>query len=220
MCIDQNETRRYAGLKGQTNFPDTLIEQACTEALIMTTPKGTWNTYPYNATTQTILSNPPLKLTSTNLSRHLEKAVEVVIIAVTIGEQIETKISELFTAGNYTLGLLLDAAGTAAVETVADAINNFITVQNTNRGLQPIWRFSPGYGDWSITDQPHILALADGSSAGIKVTPSCMLMPRKSVTAIIGLVPKEIISTSITCNKTSCERCSHQNCLARKESQT
>ncbi|MBP2642347.1 MAG: Vitamin dependent methionine synthase activation region [Firmicutes bacterium] len=215
--LDKNETRRYAGLKGKTEFSDKLLEEACTQALILANPKGVWNNYPYNAATNNVLSQPLYQPLSADLSEHLQNAVEVAILGVTIGEAVEKKVSDLFSSGDYTLALLLDAAATAAVESIADSINSLINTQAAKRGFKTTLRFSPGYGDWNITDQPTVLELAEASKAGIAVTSSCMLIPRKSVTAVIGLVPQESSITRSLCGKPSCKACSQHHCLARKE---
>jgi hypothetical protein len=83
--------------------------------------------------------------------------------------------------------------------------------------LTALTRYSPGYGDWDITDQPHILALAGGEAIDVSVTPSCMLIPRKSVTAIIGLAPGTDRPAPPNCASGGCKTCSQINCLARKE---
>ncbi|MBP2655902.1 MAG: Vitamin dependent methionine synthase, activation domain, partial [Firmicutes bacterium] len=141
-ALDKTEVLRYAGFRGETPFPNALLEEACTEALTLTKPQGIWNIYKYDAATHMILSQPSFCLASNNLTHHLEKAIEIAIMTITIGSELETKASASFTDGNYTLGLLLDAAGTAAVETAADALNKLITTVSAKRGLKTLWRFS------------------------------------------------------------------------------
>ncbi len=50
------------------------------------------------------------------------------------------------------------------------------------------WRFSPGYGDWDVHAQPDLLRLTQAETIGVSLTESFMLRPRKSVTAVIGLL--------------------------------
>lgn len=218
VAIDSEETRRYAGLRDGVSFPDGLLDQACAEALLLASPGGCWQTYAYDAETSAIHSHPSVRLTGAKLARHLSAAVEVAVMAVTIGAQLETASSAHFGAGDYTAGLLLDAAGSTAVETVADAINSLIAAEAARRGLRALSRFSPGYGDWAITDQPVVLNLAGGGLIGITVTPSCMLSPRKSVTAIVGLQPAAAGHQPEVCHGEDCHTCSLVNCYARKGS--
>jgi hypothetical protein len=217
--IDKAETRRYAGLRGETAFPDELLEAACSEALVLAKASGCWETYHYDAASGTIHGETPVPLQGGSIVRHLKPALEVAVLAVTIGPALEEAVLAHFAAGNYTLGLLLDAAGTAAVEAAADAVNQLISDQASRRGLSSISRFSPGYGDWEITDQSCILRLSKGEKIAIGVTPSCMLLPRKSVTAVVGLRAAKGEQTTTGCKPEGCDACSQPNCPARKENQ-
>ena len=58
-------------------------------------------------------------------------------------------------------------------------------------GLYLTDRFSPGYGDLPLSLQPGICAVLDAERrVGIHVTPSFLMNPSKSVTAVIGLSDK------------------------------
>ncbi len=214
--IDKEEARRYAGLKGAAAFPEQHLDTACAEALLLARPRAAWNIYPYESATGTIAAPAPLRLAGDKIRSHLAGAGEAAVLAVTIGPALEEEVSRLFTAGEYTAGLLLDAAGTAAVEQAADAADAFIADQAARRGLKAKSRFSPGYGDWDITDQPIMVALADGGQIALTVTPSCMLVPRKSVTAVIGLAPTGEKNRR-ACAGRGCAGCPQTDCIARRE---
>ena len=65
------------------------------------------------------------------------------------------------------------------------------------------WRFSPGYGDCPLTAQRSIVdALNATRLIGLTVTPTSLLMPTKSVTAVIGLFDGEVhdAQSRPTCN--------------------
>jgi hypothetical protein len=214
--IDKEEVRRYAGLRGAAAFPEPLLDNACTEALLLAQPRAVWNVYPYEDAHGVLAAPEPLRLTGSNIRRHLAGAGEAAVLAVTIGTALEEEVSKLFAAGEYTAGLLLDAAGTTAVEQAADAADGYIAAQAARRGLTAKSRFSPGYGDWPITDQPAMVALAGGGRIGLAVTPSCMLVPRKSVTAVIGLAPAGA-SDGTRCAERGCGGCPRTDCIARRE---
>ena len=214
--IDKAETLRYAGLRDKRSFSDELVQKACNEALLLATPKASWNIYKYDASSGTVFAAPPYKLSGENITSHLENSTEVAVIAVTIGKDLEDSLTGIFNSGQYTHGLLLDAAGTAAVEDAADTVSNLIAEQAKRNGLSAVSRFSPGYGDWDIKDQQKILQLAGGETINITVTETSMLVPRKSITAIIGLQPAPDLPQG-NCKKTDCISCTLKNCLARKE---
>lgn len=216
--IDLNETRRYAGLSKKVEFKDEMLIDACTEIQIIAIPKATWFTYPYNTVQDTIESDRPLKVDSKILIQHLRGSAYVAVLAVTIGADVENAVTTHFTKGNYTKGFLLDAAATTAVENAADQVSLMIAQEAKKIGLTTTKRFSPGYGDWDITNQPEILRLAGASSVGLSTTESCMLIPRKSVTAVIGLISSNDSSLANTSTTNKCQDCKQFTCLARRES--
>ena len=216
--LDMNELKRYSGLTKCTEFPQRLLDQACTEAQIISQPKAIWQIYDYDANSATILSPIPLTLPPTAISKHLANSLKVIVIAVTIGAKLEEIVSDYFTRNEYTLGLLLDAAGTTAVEIAADQACELIKQQANKEGYSTLFRFSPGYGQWDITVQPQILSLAHAEEINITATPTCMLLPRKSITAVIGLTAN-VCKTGLdrTIQDSKCQQCQQVNCLARKD---
>lgn len=216
--LNINETKRYAGLKN-SDFSDELLTLATSEARIFATPKAIWQVYPYEADIATITSPIPLALEGSSIKTHLASSIYTAVLSVTIGPLLETQVQNYFSKGEYTKGLLLDAAGSTAVEAAADQAQLFIAQEAGKLGCEVTSRFSPGYGDWNITVQSDILSLADAQEIGVTATESAMLLPRKSITALIGFVPHHTGITPLTtaCLHDNCVSCKQINCLARKE---
>ena len=216
--MDMNELKRYSGLTRCSEFPQHLLDQACTEAQIVIKPKAIWQIYDYDPVSATIMSPTPLTLPPTAISKHLATSLKVAVIAVTIGATLEELVSGYFAKNEYTLGLLLDAAGTTSVEIAADQACELIKQQANKEGYSTLFRFSPGYGQWDITVQPEILSLAHAEEINITATPACMLLPRKSITAVIGLTANVCKAKSDqTIQDSKCQQCQQVNCLARKD---
>ena len=212
MSIDVNETRRYAGLNKAPDFNKKTIREACREILYVAEPRGSWEVYDYDAQNGIVLAPTPFKLEGKKVTKHLCRAKKVVIMSVTIGEEVEREISRRFKDGEYTLSVLMDAAATTAVEQVADGIERAIDQKFLMQGFVRRWRFSPGYGDWPIDCQKQMIELAKADEIGVGVTSSLMLTPRKSITAIIGLVPKV---DDVEVEKQSCKFCPKVDCNFR-----
>lgn len=69
------------------------------------------------------------------------------------------------------------------------------------RYLRP--RYSAGYGDFSIDAQPELVQLLDlPRKIGVTVTETKMLLPSKSVTAVVG-----ISATPANCHASGCLSC-------------
>ena len=55
-------------------------------------------------------------------------------------------------------------------------------------GESLVTRYSPGYGDWPLDAQRELLALLDTPRAiGVSLTDSLLMVPSKSVSAVIGV---------------------------------
>ncbi len=214
-ALSFSEVQRYAGLHKTNSFPATAISAAIREGHLLSAAKASWEIYPYDAENGIIEAKPPLKLEGTSIITHLSESSKVAVLCVTIGPELENSSSNHFAAAAYTHALLLDAVGTTAVEAAADQVNRFICLEAAQKGYSCTARFSPGYGDWQITAQCEILRLANAACVGIMSTDSSMLLPRKSVTAVIGFKPKRKTEQH-SANEHHCRHCSLKKCHARQ----
>ena len=213
--IDIAEIKRYAGLRKNINFDEKKISEACEEAQVLIEVQGNWEIYNYNCKNQTVLSEIPVVIEGKSIGNHLKGCDKVICMAVTVGEDIENEVTRKFQNGEYIYSILLDAAATAAVEQAADAMERAIEQNPLTRGYSMRWRFSPGYGDWPLDQQTEVFRLSKAETIGIKLSSSLMMIPRKSVTAIIGLTNNKNESHKIE-KKNHCENCSSINCPNRQ----
>ena len=89
--------------------------------------------------------------------------------------------------------------------------NLYNLVSKGGKALTP--RYSPGYGDLSINIQNQLLDILDAKkSIGLSATSNNILIPRKSVTAIIGIIDdkyKKLENACLNCSK-------YESCNFRK----
>lgn len=152
----------------------------------------------------TILSGP-------FISRHLAPARKVVIILCTIGGELEKQAMEI-TSANMVYGLALDGVGSAAVEALANLTCRHFEVLSEKEGMQSTIPFHPGMSDWPVEEgQPQIFGLLDAKIVGVELTSSFMMVPRKSLTMLIGIGP------GIRSAGSACDYCSMKDtCLYRE----
>ena len=87
---------------------------------------------------------------------------------------------------DMTSSLAMDALASAAIEQVCNRAEEHFRERLPD--VYFTWRYSPGYGDLPLSLQPQMLQLLDAQKhLGLTVTPEHILIPRKSVTALIGL---------------------------------
>ena len=211
--VDRKEMMRYAGIPARQSFPEALIENAIQTATALAAPRGIWQHVPYDPETGMLGSGVnAFFLEGTSIRKHLSSSFAVIAMAVTVGGDIERESDAEFQKGNYTEGLLLDAAATALTEHLADQLNDFINTEAQKSGQKTTWRFSPGYGDWPVTSQKNLCRAICANKIGISVTDHFMLTPRKSVTAVIGLsacTQKPAPARCRSCSLASCPFRSH-----------
>jgi hypothetical protein len=132
----------------------------------------------------------PLKLEGGDIHLHLEDCDHALIFAATLGLQADELIRKT-EASDMAGAVVLDALASAAIEQVCDKAEAEI-----RRKYGTITtRYSPGYGDFPLSIQQELLtALNAKKKIGLHASESNLLIPRKSVTAIIGIAAKPFIS--------------------------
>jgi hypothetical protein len=127
------------------------------------------------------------RLESNLLARQLAPASTVVILLATIGNELEERVSKIWDA-DMVYALALDGAGSGAVEALANAACQYFEKKALEEGLQASIPFSPGMVDWSVAEgQPQIFNLLGEDGSIVSLTPSFIMIPRKSLTMVMGL---------------------------------
>lgn len=216
LCIPKEEVLRYLGYKAQNidSTLDKIIDETIKESKSLILPRYVYAKYDKKSKEENlILEGTSLLLVGNDIKEHLKDSEEVILLAATIGNKIEKKIS-LYQRTNLTKALILDSCATTAVEELCDLIENKIKeeVHSENKGIT--FRYSPGYGDLPLSLQkPIIDTLKADKIIGLTTSDKHLLFPRKSVTAIIGIIEREQET-----NSKGCEVCkNYENCSFRKE---
>lgn len=180
--LDRQLALRYLGYKGQ-HVDDALLdefERIAAECERRFAVRGTWRTF--------AIDNPELRLEGNSIKRFLKDSSHAVLMACTLGMDCERELNKSEAQGALK-ALMADACASALIESGADACQRAIRLQCGNAVNGAICgdkRFSPGYGDFPIERQHDFLDTLDASrNIGLFVTESHMLIPAKSITAII-----------------------------------
>ncbi len=124
--------------------------------------------------------------TGKTIKKHLDQCEYVSALACTIGPGLEDEIERLANAGEVTESYLLDAIGGWMADYMADRVDETIERVFKKAGYERTKRYSPGYGDWELENQSNLLALTEADRIGIALTDTSIMIPRKSVSAVIG----------------------------------
>jgi len=141
------------------------------------------------------------------MARALAGATEVALAVCSIGPALEERMTGLFAEGDAVRALALEGAGIAAVRQVANTVGVRICDAATARGLNVGMRASPGQEGWAIQQQRVLFSLIPAEQIGVRLTSSCLMLPRKSVSFVMGLGP-EMRADTVPCDFCSKrERC-------------
>lgn len=153
-----------------------------------------------------------IPLSGHDIEELLSTCDQAIFMAATLGGSIdmETKRLSIKDMGDM---LVFDAVSNAGIEAVADAFQEELKQQFLKEGRYLSDRFSCGYGDLSISIQKQFCeALDTKRKIGLYVNASSLLIPLKSITAIIG-ISKEKQQKRIT----GCAYCDlRETCILRK----
>ncbi len=167
------------------HFLERMIEEEMENTFSLIDPKGIYESFPIQIEKgYTIDIKEGFRISSKKLSKWLGDSTHLAVMAVTIGDRLEKKASDLLRRGESARGYILDAIGSHAVERVAELMEQKIRRESDFRNKK---RFSCGYSDWDLSDQKKILDLIKGEQIGIKVNKNSMMIPKKSITAVIGI---------------------------------
>ena len=128
-----------------------------------------------------------MTLPGEDICRHLAGCDSMYLLCATLGASVDREIRRAERTSMLT-ALALDAAAGDGIEKVCDRAEAEIRSIEAERGRFVTGRFSPGYGDLPLTVQPELIRLCDATRRiGLSLTQTNILIPRKSVTAILGV---------------------------------
>lgn len=203
----KKEALRYLGYKG--NEPDeatySLLCKAEKELRENATMKYCYRAVPVSE------ALPVLK--GEDIKRHIKDCDRVILFAATLGVATDSLIRRA-EISDMAYAVILDAMASALIEEYCDSCE--IEMKKSTGGFFTT-RFSPGYGDYPISEQESFIAFLNANKLiGLTATESHILIPRKSVTAVIGVSDKPVEK-----RKRSCESCNlRETCKLRKENKS
>ena len=212
METDRKEILRYLGY-GRNEADETVLSlvESCVEELSRgAQPKHISREFPLVMRGDAI-DGGCFHTRSRNLAKNLKDCVSVVVFAATLGLGADHLIQK-YTRFQMSRAVVLQAAAAAMIEDYCNEICTGLRQEYESRSLYLRPRFSPGYGDFPLSCQPALLdGLEAGKRIGIKLTDSLLMMPSKSVTAVMGVGARPF-----RCEVRGCEACGKTDCLYRR----
>jgi hypothetical protein len=204
--IDRQEVLRY--LKIDDNFEDQrinkLIDEAVEEIKEIINFRYIYKKFPVKIEENGVdILNTTLFLAGESIKKHLKNSEQIYLMAATIGNQVDKRIS-FYEKTSITKSMILDACATTAVEEGCDYVEEQIKNEVLAAGNSGItFRYSPGYGDLDIDIQQDFLRVLNApKKIGLTASKYNMLLPSKSVTAVIGVLNNDHKNKEFNKNRT------------------
>jgi len=208
--LDRATALRYMGAAGWE--PDAassaLLDQAEKRLLEIATPRVVWRLLPCEVL--------PLGNCGRDLARHLEGCHEVVVMAATLGSEVDTLLRRMELT-DIALAATADAMASVMLEQVCDAWEAELRTECEPQKRYITGRYAPGYGDCPLELNDAVCQAADSvRGCGVAVTAQHLLVPRKSTTALLGVADHPVQGALAGC--ATCHL--RETCAFRKKGTT
>lgn len=165
----------------------------------------------------TTLSDGQLELASGvvidgSVGSFLRHAIQVATYVATIGSALERLSRHWLRTGKVMQATIADAIASESAEAAAQQTRDKIRAWARARGLDTTPGYSPGYCGMHVRQQKSLFASLPTERINVHLTPTCLMLPVKSVSGLVGIGPADKVSPS----GYPCERCDHPDCMQRR----
>ncbi|MDH5542179.1 MAG: hypothetical protein OEY64_04350 [Nitrospinota bacterium] len=187
---------KIAKAKSLAEIPEkniaAYIKKAIDTGYTLIEPKAIYRTYPLvkEEGQPPGFEESPRLFFGKKLAETLNNCDYATVLMTTIGPGIPDRADELIKS-EPTDGFYLEHVGGWMADYFAERVDERIQVEMKKNGYIGTFRYAPGYGDWSLDAQPEMMRLTQGERIGVHLTETNIMIPRKSVSAVIGWQPRE-----------------------------
>ena len=212
MDIRTKEAVRYLGYGNRAIDEQTaeMIQDSFKELEDVSDVKFIYRIFEISEMNSDELKIGTIKVQSKNLCKNLHGCHAAIVFCVTLGLGVDM-LMKRSAVTNMAKTAVLQACAATLLEEYCDNIQkDLANMLEHTEYLRP--RFSPGYGDFSVTYQKELLRIMDATKRiGLGLTEGYMLTPTKSITALIGITREKI-----ECHTSGCEVCTKTDCTFRR----
>jgi len=148
--------------------------------------------------------------TGAQIKGYMKGAEYLALFVCTAGKIFTDLLSRYNHEGNYLEAFIADTIGSLTVEKAMDKIQAILALEMQVEGLRITNRYSPGYCNWALSGQRELFNQMGELPIAISLTESCLMLPIKSVSGIIG------VGANIRKRPYSCQICKNTDCTYRR----
>ncbi len=205
---------------------DTMLNRQMEQAegllLAAAKPKGTYK----------VMERANIHTAGFSIEKHLEGCQQVILMAATLGAEVDALLRKT-QVSDMALAVIIDAGASVLMEQICDNFQEIIKEEMRSSAhsvseaslhqkmdlpqREQIYftsRFSPGYGDYPLKEQKRVIQYLEGQKKiGLYVTQDSLMIPRKSVTALIGMADQPVKGKLASCDECVLK----EKCTLKKE---
>jgi len=207
--IDANEIFLSMGYRNSVPEEDVLllIDKILAEISAVCKPQYIYEVYDGKMCDNASIEIDGKKfITGKIITHYLHGMEKCCVFVTTAGSEYDAYKKELRKKGDILEEFIADAIGSVIAEACVSKIAGELA-ENNNCS----YPYSPGYCNWKLTEQTLLFSLLPDTPCGVTLTESCLMVPIKSTSGIIG-IGKEIKRKVYACNI-----CEIKDCYKRRE---
>jgi hypothetical protein len=214
--VDRDEVLRFQGYQKGVDVPDAIVRSLFDDALkigeSLIEPRVVYRAVPVTMWTKDLIEAGGERLHIPDIGRLWGPVEEIGGGICTVGEALEQRVRRLWDERELPLAVMLDSVGSAAVESLAEYVNDLLCQAAISVGVKVTNRISPGYAGWDTREQAALFRLCPGEPIGVVLNESCVMTPGKSISFLVGVGPAARVDHYFT----QCRRCWMRDCAYRR----
>jgi hypothetical protein len=214
--VDPDEALRFQGYKPSVDVPSAdviaLFDEALALGQALMAPRVVYRAAAVSGREPDRLDVGGERLHIPDIGRLWGEVAAVGAGICTIGDALDARVRALFDARELPLAVMLDSVGSAAVESLAEYVNDLLCQAALADGLRVTNRISPGYAGWDTAEQDALFRLCPGTSIGVTLNAACFMTPIKTISFLVGVGARARVDHYFT----QCRRCWMRDCAYRR----
>ena len=137
----------------------------------------------------------------------LKESSSLALFVASAGPGISNRICELTAMGDSLQSYVYDVIGSVVAQKTVDKMTDLLEIEINKQGLGITDPYSPGFCDWSVSEQQNLFTFFPERLCGVTLSASSLMSPIKSISGMIG------INMSFQRKGYQCMMCTDVNCF-------
>ena len=181
LCVNEKEVMHYLHTEKMDDGLKDIYTSCVKKVYEVSSPRAMFKRLDISVS-ESAVDFGFMKVSSKSLAKNLSGCQEAFVFAATLGIGVD-RAYERIVRTSQANATVFSAVASSFIESFCDYVNEKLAKDLVTRP-----RFSVGYGDFLLEHQKDILSFLEADKRlGLCLTKSYMMVPVKSVTAIIGI---------------------------------